>query len=126
MTRTWSDVVQKGTCTSVSKPAIVSDDEASDDEACGTKPMAVKKTVKAPEKLQKKVVVEKATEQNDEKKKNILIDYRVAHNQWGHHGERCMQQMAAVFRYKLIGKSCPCDACGIAKATHSRKSKQRM
>ena len=51
MTRTWSDVVQKGACTSVSKPAIVSDDEASDDEAGGTKPMAVKKTVKAPAKL---------------------------------------------------------------------------
>ena len=34
-----------------------------------------------------------------------------------------MQKMAAVFRYKLIGNPCSCDACRIAKATHSRKSK---
>ena len=85
--------------------------------------MAVKKTVEAPEKLQKKVVVEEATKENNEKQKKILIDYEVAHNQWGHHGERRMQQMAAVFGYKLIGESCSCDACRIAKATHSRNSK---
>ena len=64
-----------------------------------------------------------ATKQNDENKKKTLIDYQVAHNQWRHHGECRMQQMAAVFGYKLVGKSCPCDACGIAKATHSRNSK---
>ena len=61
--------MQKGACTSVSKPAIVSDDEAG-----GTRPMAVKKTVKTPEKAQKKVVVVEATKDNDEKTKKTLID----------------------------------------------------
>ena len=133
MTRTWSDVVTRGPSAAISEPAIVSDDEDSDDEAGGNEPVVVKKKVRIAPELEyvkelkaKKVakakkIAEVAT--NEKGQKRVPIDYKVAHNQWGHYGQRRMQQMAAVFGYKLIGKPCPCDACGIAKATHSRKSK---
>jgi len=51
------------------------------------------------------------------------IDMNVAHNQWGHHGERRLKEMASVYGFRLTGKLNPCDACGIAKACQTRISK---
>ena len=47
-------------------------------------------------------------------------DYNEAHNQWGHHGDRRLKEMARVMGYKLTGTPLPCDAFGIAKATRAR------
>jgi len=51
------------------------------------------------------------------------IDINVAHDQWGHHGERRLKEMASVYGFRLTGKLNPCDACGIAKASQTRISK---
>ena len=51
------------------------------------------------------------------------IDVNVAHDQWGHHGERRLKEMASVYGFRLTGSLRPCDACGIAKVSQSRISK---
>ena len=51
------------------------------------------------------------------------IDVNIAHDQWGHHGERRLKEMASVYGFRLTGNLRPCDACGIAKVSQSRISK---
>ena len=51
------------------------------------------------------------------------IDINVAHDQWGHHGIRRLQEMARVNGFRLTGDVKPCDACGISKASQTRVSK---
>ena len=60
---------------------------------------------------------------NNDPDTKIDIDINVAHNQWGHHGIRRLKEMASVYGFRLTGKLCACDACGIAKATQTRISK---
>ena len=55
--------------------------------------------------------------------KKYEIDINQAHDQWGHHGERRLREMASVHGFRLTGKLNPCDACGVAKATQVRISK---
>ena len=51
------------------------------------------------------------------------IDINVAHDQWGHHGERRLREMASIYGFRLTGNLRPCDACGIAKISQTRISK---
>ena len=51
------------------------------------------------------------------------IDINITHNQWGHHGHRRLQEMAAVHGFHLSGTLKPCDACSIAKASQTKISK---
>ena len=53
----------------------------------------------------------------------IPVTNDVEHNQWGHHGERRLREIALVYSFRLTSNLSPCDACGIVKARRTRISK---
>ena len=75
--------------------------------------------------------IEKAIERNDGEpipvsktdidKRNI--DVNIAHDQWGHHGERPLKEMASVYGFRLTGNLRPYDACFFSKLSQLRISK---
>jgi hypothetical protein len=118
-----------------SGPAIVSDSESDDDdnvtETSDKKTQDQKKTVSFDDgktKHPKGILKTGGTSQRKSTSnvgdpipvKKEDIDINVAHNQWGHHGIRRLQEMARVNGFRLTGDLKPCDACGISKASQTR------
>ena len=130
---TWADVVMNTTVPVVQDANIVSDDEDSVEDPTPTPtrdPMKNKNPTDKPttkpmneSKTTPSIEVSDNTQSRFGERRLIGKDINEAHDQWGHHGERRLKEMARLLGYKLTGKQQPCDACGIAKATRARVSK---
>ena len=123
-------IIANYTTLKVDDPAVISDDEDSEDEEDIEMPELINRgrdDDSDSEDEDDEPVKEKPKEKRKVTLKDVLVDepkllpflMNEAHDKWGHFGEARLRKMATLKGLRLVGNFTACDACGLIKTKAS-------